>query len=35
LLSRVFCLFTDMDKMVGGTFEKGLADLKMMVESAG
>jgi uncharacterized protein YndB with AHSA1/START domain len=32
LISKVFCLFMDMDKMVGGEFEKGLADLKTLVE---
>lgn len=32
-LGRVMCLFTDMDKMVGGMFEKGLGKLKATVES--
>jgi uncharacterized protein YndB with AHSA1/START domain len=27
-LSKVMCLFMDMDKMVGGQFEKGLAELE-------
>lgn len=30
---KVMCLFMNMDKMVGGQFEKGLADLKTLVES--
>jgi hypothetical protein len=33
-LSKVMCLFADMDKMVGGDFEKGLAALKAVVETA-
>lgn len=32
-LSKMFCLFMNMDKMVGGEFEKGLASLKAAVES--
>jgi uncharacterized protein YndB with AHSA1/START domain len=31
-LSKAFCLFMDMDKMVGGDFEKGLANLKSLAE---
>lgn len=31
-LGRVMCLFMDMDKMVGGMFEKGLTKLKATVE---
>lgn len=31
-VSKVFCLFLNMDKMVGGDFEKGLASLKTVVE---
>lgn len=31
-VSRVVCLFLNMDKMVGGDFEKGLASLKSLVE---
>ena len=31
-VSKVFCLFMNMDKMVGGDFEKGLASLKATVE---
>lgn len=33
-ISKAFCLFMDMDKMVGGDFEKGLASLKAVAESA-
>ena len=33
-LSKVFCLFMNMDKMVGGSFEQGLADLKKIAESS-
>jgi hypothetical protein len=32
LLAKVFCLFTDMDKMVGRSFEDGLANLKAIAE---
>ncbi|MDA0577368.1 MAG: SRPBCC family protein [Verrucomicrobia bacterium] len=32
-VSKAFCLFMDMDKIVGGDFEKGLAQLKAVVES--
>ncbi|MEX0703429.1 MAG: SRPBCC family protein [Planctomycetales bacterium] len=31
--AKAFCLFADMDKMVGGDFEKGLAQMKAVVES--
>lgn len=31
-ISRVMCLFMDMDKMVGSMFEKGLTNLKTLVE---
>jgi Polyketide cyclase / dehydrase and lipid transport len=31
--SKAFCLFMDMDKMVGGDFEKGLTSMKSIVES--
>lgn len=34
LISRIMCLFMDMDKMVGGNFEKGLAKLKTIVENS-
>ena len=33
-IGRVFCLFMNMDKMVGPHFEKGLANLKSKVEAA-
>jgi uncharacterized protein YndB with AHSA1/START domain len=31
-IAKVMCTFFNMDKMVGGTFDKGLADLKAMAE---
>lgn len=31
-VGRLFCYFMDMDKMVGGAFEKGLAKLKILIE---
>lgn len=34
-ISKVICLFMDMDKMVGKDFEAGLASLKSLVEEAG
>lgn len=34
LLGRVMCLFMNMDKTVGGMFEKGLSNLKTLVESS-
>ena len=33
-IGKVMCLFMNMDKMVGGQFEKGLADLKTLAEAA-
>lgn len=33
-MSRAFCLFMNMDKMVGGDFEKGLASMKEVAESS-
>lgn len=33
-ISKAVCLFMDMDKMVGGDFEKGLAQLKSISEGA-
>jgi len=33
-ISKAFCLFMNMDKMVGGDFEKGLASMKSVVEGA-
>lgn len=35
LIGRIMCLFMNMQKMVGGSFEKGLAKLKQKVESGG
>jgi hypothetical protein len=32
-MGKAFCLFMDMDAMVGGDFEKGLASLKGIVET--
>jgi hypothetical protein len=32
-MGKAFCLFMDMDAMVGGDFEKGLANLKQIVEA--
>lgn len=32
-IGRLFCVFFDMDKMVGDQFEKGLSNLKKIVES--
>jgi len=32
-LSRLMCVFMSMDKMMGATFEKGLADLKAVAEA--
>jgi len=31
-MSKAFCLFASMDKMVGGDFERGLANLKSLTE---
>lgn len=31
-MGRVMCVFVNMDKMVGGMFEKGLSNLKNLVE---
>jgi hypothetical protein len=33
-ISKGFCMFMDMDKMVGGEFEKGLAQIKAICEGA-
>ena len=33
LMAKVMCLFFDMDKMVGKDFERGLANLKTVVEA--
>ncbi len=32
-LAKLVCLFVDLDKLVGGDFERGLAQLKQLVES--
>lgn len=32
-MSKMFCMFMDMDKMVGGDFEKGLAQMKETAET--
>lgn len=32
-MAKAMCLFMDMDKMVGGMFEKGLADMKKTAEA--
>ena len=32
-MSKAFCMFMNMDKMVGGDFEKGLANMKAVVEA--
>ncbi len=32
-MSKAFCMFMNMDKMVGGDFEKGLANMKSVVET--
>jgi hypothetical protein len=33
-VAKAFCLFMNMDKTVGGDFEKGLAQMKSIVEAA-
>ena len=33
-IAKAFCMFMSMEKMIGGQFEKGLADLKSVVEAA-
>jgi hypothetical protein len=33
-IGKAFCLFMNMDKTVGGDFEKGLAQMKSMVDAA-
>jgi len=35
LVGRVMCLFTSIDKMVGPMFEKGLSNLKILIENNG
>jgi len=34
LVSRAVCMFMNQDKMVGGAFEQGLANMKAIVEAA-
>lgn len=34
-MAKAFCMFMNMDKMVGGEFEKGLAQMKSQTEAAG
>jgi hypothetical protein len=34
-MGRLMCVFMDMDKKVGAMFEKGLSNLKTLVETAG
>ena len=33
-MAKAFCMFMNMDKMVGGEFEKGLAQMKSVAEAA-
>lgn len=33
-MAKAFCMFMDMDKMVGGQFEQGLSNMKSVVEVA-
>ena len=33
-IGKAICLFMNQDKMIGGYFEKGLANLKSVVEGA-
>jgi hypothetical protein len=33
-MAKAICLFGNMDKMVGGQFEKGLVNMKSVVEAA-
>ena len=33
-MAKAFCMFVNMDKMVGGDFEKGLVQLKTVAEAA-
>jgi hypothetical protein len=32
-VSKAFCMFMDMDKLVGSDFEKGLAEMKTAAEA--
>jgi uncharacterized protein YndB with AHSA1/START domain len=33
-IAKVICVFVNMDRMIGGEFDKGLADLKAMAEKS-
>ena len=33
-IGKIFCLFMNQDKMIGSQFEKGLSDLKTLVETS-
>jgi hypothetical protein len=33
-IAKAMCLFMDLDQMVGGQFEKGLASLRAIAEAA-
>ena len=33
-MGKALCLFMNMDKMIGGDYEKGLAQMKSVVEAA-
>ena len=33
-IAKAFCLFMNMDKMIGDQFEKGLAEMKVAAEAA-
>jgi hypothetical protein len=33
-IAKAMCLFMSMNKMIGGQFEKGLADLKRIAEAS-
>lgn len=35
LIGKVFCMFMNMDKTVGGQFEQGLANMRAIVEKTG
>lgn len=34
-VTKIFCVFFDMDKLIGADFEKGLTQLRSVVETAG
>ena len=33
-MSKAFCMFMDMDKLVGSDFEKGLSSMKTIAEAS-